>query len=105
MIIIAILAIAFVLSFIVSFDDILKSNGDIVTTSPTEDTTNVCEHVLNSKCVCVLCGAVEHTWDSSSADDCAQRQICFECEAENGPYGPHKDFNGDYKCDLCNTNM
>ena len=96
MIIIAILAIASVCAFMTK----LANDVDFIDVDTSEP---VCEHELVD-CVCSKCGFEDHIWDTSDLD-CQMQGICFECEAENGPYGSHVDYNYDGKCDLCNVNF
>ena len=56
---------------------------------------------------CSVCGATEgepiaHNWDAAT---CIKPKTCTACGATEGVLGNHTDANGDYQCDICETNL
>ena len=103
MIFIAILAIAGVLAFMVNLDDIIVQDSTIQTEEVSTEAGTIAphEHILNSKCVCTICGITEHTPDDSG---CVGTIYCFECGATLAPQGSHGQII-DGVCTVCGHNV
>ena len=102
-------------------DSIESTTADPITSDSSFETTEDEEHVHSYKitvaATCTTsgtktcsCGATQtisalgHDFDPTSGD-CKTKVECTQCGLWNGGYGPHKDYNGDNKCDYCNTSM